>query len=408
MIPPLPRKESSRPMSDISTFSELSTITGCSSIATRQSVNEILSLADGASVYSLDSTHLDDIEVSEVGLDIKEEPCDFANLRLKQSLANPVLDIMGSMTSVSTVKERQSIQPMEEPSSSTPLPEEAPSSSTPLAMDCSELDLGQIYDDVMQCVYDDVDTKYDNIMALVDSQETGEPPIPPLRRRGLSVDEGLLKPLPGVPKNPSLLHKLAEKKEEIAKEREKEKEKKKLLDEQRRKEKEIQEELRRKEREERENEKRKERDIKRQEEEQKKLLKKKEEEEKKLKKLAELEGENKMKQSLFQRLFQRSQSRGGEVQPEEADSTENVEVPPPVPPHGASVAMQSDDVTPAHNNDTTDLDIQTEISQLEQFIVSGNLDHLDSMVTEFAKQCLPEANTQSEQSSQLPAPISQL
>merc|ERR1711971_952624 len=83
---------------------------------------------------------------------------------------------------------------------------------------------------------------YDDISTLIQ----GEAPIPPLRKYGLSVEEDIDKPLPVLPKNPSLLHKLSEKKEELLKEREKEKEKKRLYDEQKQKEKEIQDEKKRK------------------------------------------------------------------------------------------------------------------------------------------------------------------
>jgi len=248
--------EQNRPISEISNQSEFSTITS----KTHGSINDILSMADISSVYSLDtnsntpryslnedaqsnrySMDLENIGVSDVGLGTLEEPNEFMNLQLQQCLKNPVLDIMGSMTSVSTVKENKNNthrsgllleenspqflgvheQPIEDvkEEASYPLTQAEKES---MNINCSEMDLGQIYDDVMQCVYDDVDTKYDDISTLIQA----EAPVPPPRKCGLSVEEAIDKPLPGVPKNPSLLHKFAEKKDELLKEREKEREKK--------------------------------------------------------------------------------------------------------------------------------------------------------------------------------------
>ena len=38
-------------------------------------------------------------------------------------------------------------------------------------MDSLDLDIGQIYDDVMQCVYDDVDVKYDDVTMLKNTSQ---------------------------------------------------------------------------------------------------------------------------------------------------------------------------------------------------------------------------------------------
>merc|ERR1719264_474053 len=148
---------------------------------------------------------------------------------------------MGSLTSVATVKEilpepapssslTQMVQPAQDPTSST-------TTAIPLPMDIGD-DLGQIYDDVMQCVYDDVDVKYDDLVQLGDASEA---PIPPPRLRLGSVDAGVEKPLPGVPRN-KIISKIEEKKNEIILLREKEAEKKKQLEEQKRKEREALEE----------------------------------------------------------------------------------------------------------------------------------------------------------------------
>merc|ERR1712061_637119 len=286
---------------------------------------------------------------------------------------------MGSLTSVATVKEilpqpaaaasslpqgGQMVQPVQDPTSST-------NTTTPLPMDITE-DLGQIYDDVMQCVYDDVDVKYDDLVQLGDASEA---PVPPPRLRLSSVDAGVEKPLPGVPRN-KIISKIEEKKNEIILQREKEAEKKRQLEDQKRKEREALEEQKRLEREEKERKKLEEKEKKRQEEEQKKAAKKREEEEKK----AKLEDEAKLKQSLFQRLFQRSQSR---TEQEEADSTVD-NLPPPIPPHGK----------PAGNNSLSEMDAG-QLGDLEQIIEGSSVEgpdrqRLDSLVTEFTNQCPPE------------------
>merc|ERR1712025_659041 len=107
-----------------------------------------------------------------------------------------------------------------------------------------------------------------------------------------------------------------------------------------------------------------------------------EEEQRKAKKLAEMEDEHKLKTSLFQRLFQRSQSRTGEVVDSETPGTEqeDLETPPPVPPHH---------VNPPQNL-TTQLSIESQLTDLEQLIQSGDLQRLDSVVNEFANQFPPE------------------
>ena len=366
---PLPQQ---RPISELSLMSDFSTMTGGDniSVTTRQSVNEILSLAEG-SVYSEDTINLDSISVNSMlnvpgtGMcEVKEEPLDTPGPGHRESLRQP----MGSLTSVATVKENilvdqaHLVQPLEEPSSTSNMP-----------MDITE-DLGQIYDDVMQCVYDDVDVKYDDL-------DLADAPVPPPRLRQGSVDlGGVEKPLPGVPRN-KIISRLEEKKNEIIQQREKEAEKKKQADEQKRKEKEALEEQKRLEREEREKKKQEEKEKKRLEEEHKKTLKRKEDEEKKAKKAAEMEDEAKLKQSLFQRLFQRSQSR--------TEGQEDVDITapglegdaPPVPPHAPGLACQLTEV-------------EGQLGDLEQLMEGGvgpgDLQRLDSLVTEFTSQFPPE------------------
>jgi len=273
-----------RPISDLSIMSDFSTLTGGGdniSIATRQSVNEILSLAEGSVFSDADTINLDSISVNSMlnmpgaGM-VKEEPVEQVAPNsggFRESLRHP----MGSLTSVATVKEilpqpsaaasslaqgGQMVQPVQDPTSST-------NTTTPLPMDITE-DLGQIYDDVMQCVYDDVDVKYDDLVQLGDASEA---PVPPPRLRLSSVDAGVEKPLPGVPRN-KIISKIEEKKNEIILQREKEAEKKRQLEDQKRKEREALEEQKRLEREEKERKKLEEKEKKRQEEEQKKAAKK--------------------------------------------------------------------------------------------------------------------------------------
>jgi len=380
-----------RPISDLSIMSDFSTLTGGGdniSIATRQSVNEILSLAEGSVFSDADTINLDSISVNSMlnmpgaGM-VKEEPVEQVAPNgggFRESLRHP----MGSLTSVATVKEilpepaaaasslppgGQMVQPVQDPTSST-------NTTTPLPMDITE-DLGQIYDDVMQCVYDDVDVKYDDLVQLGDASEA---PVPPPRLRLSSVDAGVEKPLPGVPRN-KIISKIEEKKNEIILQREKEAEKKRQLEDQKRKEREALEEQKRLEREEKERKKLEEKEKKRQEEEQKKAAKKREEEEKK----AKLEDEAKLKQSLFQRLFQRSQSR---TEQEEADSTvDNHNLPPPIPPHAKPASTNSASLSEMDAAQLGDLEQIIEGNSLEG---PADLQRLDSLVTEFTSQFPPE------------------
>merc|ERR1719483_460796 len=112
-------QQNQRPISDLSMMSDYSSFTQCDniSITTRQSVNEILSLAD-MSVYSGDTMNLDNISVNSFLQDpnnlqqqfkIKEEPQEYSNSTLRRTVTNPAIDIMGSMTSVATVKENKAM-----------------------------------------------------------------------------------------------------------------------------------------------------------------------------------------------------------------------------------------------------------------------------------------------------------
>ena len=351
------RSAAVRPGSDLSIMSDFSSLASLQpdnvSINTRQSVNEILSMAD-ISVYSgeLDNLSVNTLLQSPLGLTggVKEE----------------AQEPLGSLTSVATVKEVRPVGTKDSPPSQTFSPMDI-SEQNPTTMEGLDLDIGQIYDDVMQCVYDDVDIKYDDVEILAD-----QPPVPPLRKKDVSIEPpDMDKPLPAAPRN-NILTKLTEKKNELMTARERELEKKK-------KEKEELEEQRRKEREEKERKKREEKEA-----------KKKEEEEKK----AKLE-EQKIKSSLFQRLFQRSQSRPSEDGGEEDAEMVEASLPPPPPP-------------PAHQPSyLSQVSIDAQLNDLEQLIQSGELERLDSVVSEFTSQFPAEAGKQEPTDCAQPTPAVQ-
>jgi len=376
-----------RPNSDMSIMSEFSSLTQCDNIsmATRQSVNEILSMAD-VSVFSGDTINLDNISVNTLlsnplgmqqplnqpqeNIEIKEEPRETSAINSSiHNLSQSVATGLGSLTSVATVKENNII--------STPMDVTDITSESP-GMTMDDLDIGQIYDDVMQCVYDDVDIKYDDVTMLM---TTDQPPVPPTRRRETNIDADLIpdipdidKPLPAAPRN-NILTKLTGKKNEMLIAREKEMERKK-------KEKEELEEQRRKEREEKERKKKEEREAKKREEDEKK---------------AKLD-EQKIKSSLFQRLFQRSQSRSAEVGEVMEDGQDYVMVTeeaasevtgdfPPVPQHQAGYMSQAS--------------MDARLSELEQLINNTGEDVEDNIVTEFSR----EAGSSTAEASQTQQPV---
>jgi len=63
------------------------------------------------------------------------------------------------------------------------------------------------------------------------------------------------------------------------------------------------------------------------------------------------------------------------VQADQAD----LETPPPVPPHQAAPPL------------ATQISIENQLTDLEQLIQSGELERLDSVVTEFTSQFPPES-----------------
>ena len=340
-----------RPMSDLSLMSDLTQFADDEqqqrvSLCTQQSVNELLSLAE----FELDNVSVNTFIMDPLASGSGRPPLESAvppmilayhhhhqQLLVEAGGSRKISEYLGgSMSSVATVKE---IKPSELAQSgelkTETMDEEAGALSlttmvNPPSSGCDltdmDLDIGQIYDDVMQFVYDDVDTKYDVLAAtLVEKADSSiggvatEPPVPPLRKRGLSIDRGVDRPLPITPRNPTIIDKIAEKKNELLREREREAERKRVLDEAKRKEREVVEEARRVEREEKERRKQEERERRRQEEEMKRSQKKKEEEERRGRR-EQSEGSGGgaglLSQSLFQRLFQRTSAR-----PEE-DGTE--------------------------------------------------------------------------------------
>ena len=389
-----------RPNSDMSIMSDFSSLTQCDniSLATRQSVNEILSMAD-VSVFSGDTINLDNISVNTLlnnplgmqplnqqsssislqppgNIDIKEEPHEVAITNSDNNLSQSVTTGLGSLTSVATVKENKQEQSL---GFSTPMDVTDITSESPgVTMDGLDLDIGQIYDDVMQCVYDDVDIKYDDVTLLMD-----QPPVPPTRRRETNIDADipdiaeLDKPLPAAPKN-NILSKLAEKKNDMLIAREKEMERKK-------KEREEMEEQKRKEREEKEKKRKEEREAKKREEEERK---------------AKLD-EQKIKSSLFQRLFQRSQSRSAEV----GDAMEDyVMVSEDAEPEGDCPPV------PQHQGYMSQASMDARLTELEQLINSSNTGAVpgeltqssleDNIVTEFSRQIPPESGSAAAETSQ--------
>ena len=336
----VPRKGATmdlRPLSGMSTDTEATEVSG----VTQLSVNEILSIAGGPSTVTIDgddiaSINLDTISVNSLLRDpaavssseVAGAPTTSTTTAIILNNDRPVSKLsseysalrqpLGSMTSVLTVRENNSgNDAVAAVDVSTAVSVSCPSvtSNGNSAVATSELmdveDIGAIYDDVMQCVYDDVDTKYDGIDFLSTSNE---PPVPPARKR-ITVHDTIPptipitdpdKPLPGTPSKIKVLSdKIKETKMEYNTKREKEIEKKKVMEEKKRKEKEKKVE---------------------------ELEKKKMEKKKKLEDEKRAKAEEANRQSLFQRLFTRSKSQtivldqeGNEIPPVVADNHENVD-----------------------------------------------------------------------------------
>lgn len=344
-IPPKAANMDLRPLSEVSVTDSAST--------TRQSVNEILSLAslegENKSIFTLDTVAVPDQPVENVSVQtLMAKPDQQKQVELQLALKNPVVELTGKSADMLLVvkNEEQSTDKHDNP---------------------MEIDVQALYDDVMQCVYDDVDTKYDGM----DFTTNEEPPVPPARKKmppttvtntvpptPVVVDEEPLKPLPDTPsKMPALIGKLAEKK--LAKDKDKDNKKKE------------QDELKKKEKAKEKEEKEKLKNEK----------KRKQEEEKKAKRSSEITDENK---SIFQRLFHRSKSleqAAAAVKEELSDPT--AVGAPPIPPH------KDGNGNDAHEDFQLD-ENSADLKELQDFIDSGNLDQLDNMVSEFAKDYMPD------------------
>jgi hypothetical protein len=420
-ISPTPSSTSSiRPLSSASLASDISTAT---SVETKASVNDILSMAaetEDMSVYSLDLNN----EAMSFSALMKMDPSQAEALTgkpvLEQQGLPPQVEVkqernsfaaseqttmssmrMGSLTSVATVKENKV------------LGESSFSSSNPVGQSAhvgdNSMEVDALYDDVMQCVYDDVDEGNSAAAAAAECINF-EPPQPPMRKRHMSMidldaiipDDEMIseKPLPGTPsKIPTIITKVIGKKDKEEKERKKREKEEKEKKEREDKAKDKAREKGEKERQRAEKEKAKAKD--------KEERKKKLEEEKRAKASAEEESN---KQSLFQRLFTRpksltdSDTLGVTTTEDEvnANSGADSDRPPAVPAHRSTIdlsvmddAANENSLTAAAsdgngngvtgNSDPT----EAELNDLQQFLDSGNLDHLDNMVTEFAKQYMP-------------------
>jgi hypothetical protein len=194
----------------------------------------------------------------------------------------------------------------------------------------------EVYDDVMQCVYDDVDTKYD-VIAYNDV------PLPPVRKRlptnpvintvPPTVPE-LNKPLPDTPSKMPFMSKLksSDKKDKCSSSS-----KNKSAKQEEKKQKQIKADHQ------------------------------------------EAPGETAVKPvSLFQRLFSRSKSVTDQT-------AKTIGVPPIIPPH------KDDNNGNPPSEDQMQMDENSsDLKELQDFIDAGNLDQLDNMVTEFAQEYLPE------------------
>ncbi len=292
-----------RPLSCASDVS--STATACT-VDTKASVNEILSMAADAedmSVYSLDLNN----EAMSFGALMKMDPVAAASSQQQQA---PVVEIkqernsgvmeqqpLGSLTSVATVKENPANV------AAVPVQAESTTNSTEAAMDVDAL-----YDDVMQCVYDDVAADAAAAASTTANNNVDEetpPPAPPIRKRNMSIvdldtlpveEEAMMadKPLPGTPsKIPTIINKvIGGGTGTLKRESREEKERRKR---------------------EKEEKERKEKEDKLREKEEKERAKAEKAKEKEEKKKKAVESKNKEadesgppgKQSLFQRLFTR-------------------------------------------------------------------------------------------------------
>ncbi|TRY78048.1 hypothetical protein TCAL_06620 [Tigriopus californicus] len=355
----LANTNSASPNRPLSQISDASTATNATD-ATKQSVNEILSLAGDQEDISVYSMNLND--ALESGGDMsfsalmKMDQAKLDNLTaIQPNPRQPVTStVMGSMTSVATVRENKS------PSEGLqPKPDVAVEPGVNL--DETVMDVDALYDDVMQCVYDDVDTKYDCV------DFSGAPPQIPTRQRKMSVEVELItptspeKPLPGTPsKMPTLITKLTKKDADAI-------QRKKDLEEQKKREKAEKEAEKQRVKEEKEKQRQREKEEK-EKEKQRKVeeaeKKKKEEAEKKKKKNTKNEEEKKKLDS------------------ENANTAK---------PNLTLMDNLNDNSMDSLNGNNSIEPTEEDLTEIQNFLESGNLDHLDNMVNDFAKQYMPDS-----------------
>jgi hypothetical protein len=310
-VPPKSATVNLRPISDASSISSMSST---ATTVTGRSVNDILSIAGDEEMdddrrreslfsdFEIPSQPNENISIQQLMMTSVQQQQQQQQFQksIPQQQQMMLTSIQQQQQQLHSRMSRENVQPVllaDKPVKTEEIKNEIEHEIEPM-----DLDVNTLYDDVLQCVYDDVDTKYDSI-ELIQTEAT--PPVPPIRKQRCSESVGrpapptpesetgpepekLDKPLPDTPsKVPAILTKLAggSKKNNSAKELEEQK--KKELEEQKKKEKEA------------------EKQREKEEKEKEKALKKQEELEKKRKKKQKTEEENvtSPRQSLFQRLF---------------------------------------------------------------------------------------------------------
>jgi hypothetical protein len=311
-VPPKSATVNLRPISDASSISSMSST---ATTVTGRSVNDILSIAGDEEMdddrrreslfsdFEIPSQPNENISIQQLMMtSVQQQQHQFqkSTPQQQQQQQQMMLTSIQQQQQLNSRMSREQVQPVllaDKPVKTEEIKNEIEHEIEPM-----DLDVNTLYDDVLQCVYDDVDTKYDSIDLI---QTDATPPVPPIRKQRCSESVGrpapptpesetgqepetLDKPLPDTPsKVPAILTKLAggSKKNNSAKELEEQK--KKELEEQKKKEKEA------------------EKQREKEEKEKEKALKKQEELEKKRKKKQKMEEENvtSPRQSLFQRLF---------------------------------------------------------------------------------------------------------
>jgi len=331
--------------------------------ATRMSVNEVLSVAgpDGVEDASLLSLDLNEALEGQGDLTFQSLMRMDNDQQQQQSLPTlpgqpeettpPTQTMRSSMASVVTVQEN-----VKKETSPVQAEQQQPEQ---LQTPQQEMEVDALYDDVMQCVYDDVDIRYDNL-------DLAEAPPPPARVASMSIsaneekqpelqleDASPDKPLPGTPsKLPAILQKMSKSGDTLKKKTKAEEAKKSSP---------------------------------------KKTVERRQ-------KASAKEG--KKGPSLFQRVMHRSKSQSElaavTTTVTTSDANANGEGSDASPSSLAldgvngnaspAIIPASPPDAPVNGEEPTEADLH----ELQSFLESGDLDHLDNMVTEFAAKYLPE------------------